>query len=132
MRLRVSVLIVLMFFGQGFGQSIRKIPVKGNSIPKSYPIDGTPLLQKQYRQAAEYAASHPEYQKDKLAQVSSWGFTVGSTHTWWAFSYEANGYYEDASTCRLVGTHCYIFVEDSMWTSRRVTQAAVDSIEERF
>jgi hypothetical protein len=133
MKLKVPILLALLVCGQSFGQSVQKNPIKENGISKSYPIDGTPLLQKQYQQAAEYIASHPqEYQKDKLTKVSSWGFTVGSTHQWWAYSWSASGYYKDASTCRLVGTHCYIFVEDSMWSSRRVTQEAVDSIENDF
>jgi len=133
MRLKVPILLALTVCGQVFAQSIQKIPLKENSAPKVYPIDGTPLLQKQYQQAAEYAASHPqEYQKDRLAKVSSWGFTVGSTHEWWTYNYATTSYYEDASTCRKVGTHCYIFVEDSMWTSGRVNQAAVDSIENDF
>jgi len=133
MRQTALILFVCFACGQIFGQSFHKNPIKENSNPKSYPIDGTPLLQKQYQQAAEYVSSHPqEYQKDRLAKLSSWGFTVGSTHQWWTYNYVTTGYYEDASTCRKVGKHCYIFVEDSMWSGGRVDSAAVDSIENDF
>ncbi len=137
MRLTASILVTLLCVGQIFGQSIQRKPIKENTIPKSYPIDGTPLLQKQYQQAAEYVASHPDMMKQmKLEKTAAWNFAVGNTHAWWAANLtsglSSNTYYQDASTCRAVGKHCYIFVEDSMWSSGRVTQAAVDSIENDF
>ncbi len=132
MRLTVPVSLMLLCFGQIFGQSIQKNPVKENNIPKSYPIDGTPLLQKQYQQAAEYVASHPDMiEQMRLQKVTAWNFQVGDSHTWYAYSYVQSGYYQDQSTCRAVGKHCYIFVEDSLW-GVRVTQNAVDSIENDF
>ena len=132
MKLKVPILLALLVCGQSFGQSVQKKPIRENGTSKSYPIDGTPLLQKQYQQAAEYVASHPEkFQKGNLAKVSSWGFTVGSTRQWWTYNYSTGGYYKDASTCRAVGKHCYIFVEDSLWHVR-VDSAAVDSIENDF
>jgi hypothetical protein len=132
MRLTVPVSLALLCFGQIFGQSIQKNPIKGDNISKSYPIDGTPLLQKQYQQAAEYVASHPDMMEQmRLQKVTAWNFQVGDSHTWWVYSYVQTNYYQDQSTCRGVGKHCYIFVEDSLW-GVRVTQPAIDSIENNF
>lgn len=130
--MKIFLSLILMLNGYAFGQSVQRTPVHDNAPARGHLIDGTPFLQKQYEQAAEYVAAHPEYQKGRPAQVSSWGFTVGSTHQWWTYSYVTGGYYEDASTCKLVGTNCYIFVEDSLWNNGRVTQAVVDSIENNF
>ena len=133
--MKIFLSLILLLNGFAFGQSIQKTPVKENP-PKCYPIDGTPLLQKQYQQAAEYVASHPHMMEQmKLEKTAAWNFAVGNTHTWWVASLtnpSTETYYQDASTCRAVGKHCYIFVEDSMWTTGRVTPAAVDSIENDF
>jgi hypothetical protein len=132
MRLTVTMLLTTLCLGQTFGQSIQRSPLREKDTQKSYPIDGTPLLQKQYLQAAEYVASHPEeFQTAKLQKMSSWGFTVGSAHQWWTYNYVSGVHYQTSSTCRGVGTNCYIFVEDSLWNTR-VTQASVDSIQNDF
>jgi hypothetical protein len=132
MRLTVTMLLTMLCLGQTFGQSIQRSPLHEKDTQKSYPIDGTPLLQKQYLQAAEYVASHPEeFQSSRLQKISSWGFSVGATHQWWTYNYVSGVHYQTSSTCRGVGTNCYIFVEDSLWNTR-VTQASVDSIRNDF
>lgn len=132
MRLTTLVIILSSSLGQMVGQSVHKAPIRDNIAPKSYPIDGTPFLQKQYQQAAEFMRAHPEFgQKAKLEKAAAWNFTVGTSKSWWVYNAAADNYYQDASTCRSVGTHCYIFVEDSLWNVR-VNQAAVDSIQNDF
>lgn len=132
MRLTVPIALVLLCFGQIFGQSVQKNPIKEDNISKSYPIDGTPLLWKHYQDAANYVASHPGMiEQMRLQKVTAWNFQVGNSHTWNVYSYVQDNYYQDQSTCRAVGKHCYIFVEDSLW-GVRVTQDAVDSIENDF
>jgi len=133
MRLIIPFSIMLTVCGQIFGQPIQKTPVLESNMPKVYPIDGTPLLQKNYRQAAEYIAANPDMMEHmKLEKATAWNFSIGSTRAWWAENLQTELYYQDASTCRAVGKHCYIFVEDSMWTSGRVDSTAVDSIENDF
>ncbi len=133
MRLTVPLLLLLFVGGQTFGQSIQKSPVQETNFAKSYPIDGTPLLWKHYQDAANYVLTHPDMMDQvRLQKTAAWNFTVGNAHTWWVCNFSTGTYYQDASTCRAVGKHCYIFVEDSMWTSGRVTQIAVDSIENDF
>ena len=99
---------------------------------QSYPIDGTPLLRQQDLKVAQYLKAHPEeLAKMKLRKTASWGFTVGSKHSWYAYNFVKQSSYSVSSTCRSVGTHCYIFVEDSLW-GNRVNQAAVDSVQMAF
>ena len=66
-----------------------------------------------------------------MKKTSSWNFKVGSTHNWYSIdgSTDLSTINTVNSTCRKVGTHCYIFVEDSLWINGRVNQTAVDSIE---
>ncbi|MEK6551849.1 MAG: hypothetical protein AABZ54_00170, partial [Bacteroidota bacterium] len=59
-------------------------------------------------------------------------FVVGSQKNWWTSDLVSNTFYTTPSTCRAVGNTCYIFVEDSLWTNGRVTQAAVDSVRIAF
>jgi hypothetical protein len=127
------IAILVLISGQLFGQSVHKMPLRDKVSQKSYPIDGTPFLHKQYQQAAEYARAHPDFlRKGMLQKTVAWNFTVGNAKNWWVYNVNTDTYYQDPSTCRSVGIHCYIFVEDSMWTTGKVTQAAVDSIENDF
>jgi len=133
--MKSSILIALLtsIVMQSFSQSVHKARLTDKTPPKSYHVDGTPLLGEQYRQAAEYMRSHPDYaRKAKLEKTASWNFQMGSTHSWWVYNVATHLYYLDPSTCRGGGTHCYIFVEDSLWTNGRIDQAAVDSIENDF
>ncbi len=133
MKAKTLLLTILFFPGMLSGQSIQKSPLRDYGSPKSYPIDGTPLLKQQYKLAAQYMRLHPAIARQaKTQMVTAWNDTVGSKRNWWAANLNTNGYYQDACTCRKVGTHCYIYVEDSLWTNGRVTQAAVDSIENDF
>ena len=133
MRSFLLVSLIFVSAGQTFGQAVHKIPLQESRSAQSYPIDPMPFLQKQYQEAADYNRAHPEFaQNAKLQKTASWGFSVGSTKSWWVYNMATSTYYSDASTCRKVGTHCYIFVEDSLWTNGHVTQAAVDSIANDF
>jgi hypothetical protein len=98
----------------------------------SYPMPGSHLLQRENEKVTAYVAQHPEsVAPARLQKTSAWGFAVSTTHSWKAYDYDKQTYYDVASTCRAVGIHCYIFVQDSLWGTR-VTQAAVDSVEHAF
>ena len=98
----------------------------------SYPIAGSHLLHRDDAMVREYFRKHPEaLHPSPLQKGSAWGFTVGSTHTWTSINFTTNVFFDVPSTCRAVGTHCYIFVEDASWGSK-VTQAVIDSVEKAF
>ena len=109
-----------------------KVPVKGKSTFKRYPIDGSYLFLKQDQAVAEWVKAHPDYNQQKLAKTSSRGFSVGSTYSWWALNINSDSYYQVPSTCRAVGPNSYIFVENAQWHDSIVTQAEVDSVENAF
>ena len=61
-------------------------------------------------------------------------FKVGDQITIPAFNFQLIGFgqrYQTDITCRLVGQHSYIFVENDMWGTR-VTQAGIDSLARAF
>ena len=117
--------------GQTRAQS--DIGVVTKETGKSFPIPGSMLLWKQEEQLRSYLKSHPEELTNiHLKKTSSWNFHVNDTHSWYAHDFPSNTEYEVQSTCRGVGAHCYVFVEDSMWTNGRVTQAVVDSVIANF
>lgn len=59
-------------------------------------------------------------------------FKVGDPLTVPAFSFRwgDGGHYQTTTTCRFVGRHCYIFVEDEVWGT--LTQAGIDSLADAF
>ena len=128
----LSILFVLALEGSLKAQVTAGIAPENESISQSYPIPGSHLLWKQEQQVREYVAQHPEmFTQMKLAKPTSWNFTVGSQHAWYAVDFTTSQNYQVQSTCRAVGTNCYIFVEDSLWNTR-VNQAAVDSVRVAF
>ncbi|KAF0151614.1 MAG: FG-GAP repeat protein [Ignavibacteria bacterium] len=59
-------------------------------------------------------------------------YNVGDKKNWWSSNFVTNQFYQSPSTCRAVGTNCYVFVEDSMWTSGNVNQTIVDAVKNAF
>ncbi|MGE5351459.1 MAG: T9SS type A sorting domain-containing protein [Acidobacteriota bacterium] len=124
-----SILFVLMILTLSpvFAQVSLPISEK-NPGGGSYPIDGTHLLEKQDEIVRQYIKQHPdEMERMRLSKATAWNFTVGSSKAWWSLDFTNNNPYQVPSTCRKVGTNCYVFVEDAIWGSR-VNQAGVDSV----
>lgn len=100
----------------------------------SYPIAGSPKLDADWEVIwpvlEAYARSHPQ----QLRKTTAWNFAVGQKYTWWASDLSAAKTYEYQvpSTCKAVGTNCYIFVEDALWNNGRVNQSAVDAMKTAF
>jgi hypothetical protein len=67
----------------------------------------------------------------RLSKQAAWGFTVGSTKSWYSTDLTTNTQFLVPSTCRAVGTNCYVFVADDQWGTH-ATQEAVDSVKNAF
>jgi hypothetical protein len=134
MRTHTVALMVAAFFGtlqlcaEG---NIIEDPAVPHAGKRSYGIHGSDLLWKQEAQLRNYLARHPEAKKASLSKQASWGFATGSQKEWYATDLVSKTDYLVPSTCRAVGTHCYIFVEDAIWGTR-ATQAVVDSVRAAF
>ena len=61
-------------------------------------------------------------------------FNVGDPLTVPAFSFRlvGGGQYQTTTTCRYVGEHCYIFVEDDIWGTSHVSQTGIESLATSF
>ena len=124
------VFMVLCLFYVADAQQLATQAVKEGK--GSYPIAGSHLLWRDDQMVREYFNTHPDAVRQmRLAKTTTWHFVVGSTHTWKSVNTSTNAFFNVPSTCRAVGTHCYIFVEDASWGGR-VTQPAVDSVEKAF
>lgn len=44
--------------------------------------------------------------------------SLGTRRTFWAYDFASERFYQVEATCRGVGEHCYIFVEDAKWNAR--------------
>lgn len=123
------ILLIVSFLVPGWSQ----VPadVVGMKEAGSYPIPGSHLLIQQELELQKYRAQHPELFEVQSLRKTAWSFTVGSVHAWYADNLTNNNRYLVPSTCRAVGTNCYVFVENTSWGTR-VTQAAVDSVVAAF
>jgi hypothetical protein len=114
-------------------QILQKPDEVNSTLPKSYPIHASDLLWKKDLEVRQYIKEHPEaLHKSSLRKTTA--YIVGSTKQWYAddLSLTNGPRYLVPSTCKAVGTNCYIFVEDASWTSGRVNQTAVDSVRIYF
>lgn len=119
-------------------QVLEKVGPVETPRTKQHPIHAAEILREKELAVRKYIAEHPEAMKSSSLNKSSWSFGVGSTYSWYAddlTSTSSNPYvsrYLVPSTCRAVGTNCYIFVEDASWTAGWVTQVVVDSLRLYF
>lgn len=133
---RVDCLVSLLFIlqvsvAQDLFQSDSQLAKKAEA--ESYAIPGCRLLWKEEAEVQQYLSAHPEMRTlGKISKTQGWGFKVGDTRTWWATNLQTKTEYLVPSTCRAIGVNAYIFAEDSLWTSGRITQAGVDSIRVAF
>ena len=134
MKTKITLLVTLFIFTQYLfaQQAVEESMVVEEKEKHIYGIDGTHLLEKQDAEVAQFLRENPDYfEKVKLNKTSAWDFNVGDTRTWIAVNFTTNANYNVASTCRAVGTHCYVFVENTQW-GNRVTQATVDAVVNAF
>ena len=127
----LSIFLSVLISDLTMTQDKLNIPLVSDVKEKSYPIDGTLLLQEEYENTAKYLREHPQYLSQKQLRKTEWAFTIGSTKTWWSFDFTTWGYFPVTSTCRAVNDQSYIFVKDSDW-GVTVNQAAVDSVSKAF
>jgi hypothetical protein len=147
MKNKLFALVISLLFAfthEGFAQiQMKSVPVtvknelvnsavKNSSRPQK--MDAAPLLQEFSKGIGFDQTKQPTTTSLKK---TNWTFTVGSTYSWYSAdmaSYvSGQGYDFDLvpSTCRAVGEHCYVFVEDALWGTN-VNQAAVDSVRLAF
>jgi Secretion system C-terminal sorting domain len=115
-----------------FAQKIYNTTPANKTFTGSYPIDGTPIIEKQNEEVYKYFQRNPNALTAKeLKKVTGWNFTIGTQKNFYAYDFTNNSRYQSSFTCRAVGKHCYIFVEDSLW-GNRVDSIAVDSVVNAF
>jgi len=117
--LRLSSLLVcgMLVLSETYGETME--PSMG------WPISGTPVLQERMRGLVEF------YKKPTLPQKKPIEWKVGQKDTLWAYDFSNSSHYQVPATCRAVGQHCYILVEDSAWTNR-VDSVAVAGLVKAF
>jgi len=138
---KTLILIISILFSQiAFSQSsgLKSIEAKlADQLVESngYPGSHHPSLIAKEKKIAEFLELNPDAKRVSLAKPAAWGFSVGDTHSWWADYFEEQDggelQYQVPSTCRAVGTNCYVFVEDSAWNTL-IDQTAVDNIIAEF
>jgi hypothetical protein len=114
-------------------QIIQNLTEATSTPPRSNRIHASDLLWRNELEVREYLKAHPSaLQSTSLKKTAV--YAVGSTKSWYAdnlITQKNSDRYLVPSTCRAVGTHCYVFVEDAGWGTR-VKQASVDSVQIYF
>lgn len=94
-----------------------------------HPIDPQPLIDR-FNKANGIDPTKFVNEPAQLKKATA--YNVGDKKNIWSSNFITNQFYLSPSTCRAVGTNCYIFVEDSMWTAGNVSQDAVNSVMNAF
>lgn len=105
------------------------------SFPKDQAVDVRLLHPDLDKGTEEYLKANPQgLLKNKLTKTS-FTFTEGQAYTWYSADLTTAPTYtpfQVPSTCRKVGTNCYIFVENASWNAGKVTQTEVDAVRNAF
>ncbi len=134
-----SAFAILISSAVMMGQDAIPVPAERPMKKESreiYGIPGSHLLQQDWQRIGPILNKAVKESGLTLEQLAlrkqvAWNFTVGSARNWWATDLTTYTEYAVPSTCRAVGTNCYIFVEDALWNSR-VSQQTVDAIRTAF
>ncbi len=97
----------------------------------SYPVDARTFIEN-FDKTNNITEKDYQPISKSLRKSTAWNFVVGSAKNWYASDFTNNQFYVVNSTCRAVGSTCYIFVEDSLWNNGRVNQNAVNSVLNAF
>ncbi len=138
-----SIPILFTLSLAAFAQQKESIPHAQEKISseESYPVDARPYLEQFNKANGIDEAKLAKEQSLNKTNKTAWNFTVGSkgpySSGWWVADLRTGAipsFYIVPSTCRAVGEHCYIFVEDSSWIdiNNKVNQTVVDSIRLAF
>ncbi len=131
-RLGYLLLLCTVIFSESYAQKVLRKPLTNENSQKVYPIDGTPILEARNTEVYNYFKQNPQaLTSPKMRKAKSWGFTVGTQRSFYAYNFSTQARYSSSFTCRAVGANCYVFVEDSLW-GNRVNQVAVDSVVNAF
>ena len=130
----VSIIFTIqsVVFSEVNQTTVQKTIVQEAIQEDSYPIPGSHLLREKEQIIYQNILDMGDQYRKPLPKPNDWGFTKGSTQEWWADELTDDGVqYKVPSTCRAVGTSCYIFVEDAIWETR-VDQTSADAIATEF
>ena len=137
MRLVAEILLVgaaaMIMQAPATGQSNNQELAGEERLGRPLRAHDVPVLVRQEQVVREYLLNHPEVAASlRVKKTSLWNFQVGSAKSWYADDLTNGSRYQVPSTCRAVGTNCYVFVEDASWSAGKVTQAGVDSVVKAF
>lgn len=136
-RLSFSAVLFFLICSLTIAQSdlkLAKVAEENNSNGKGYRVDAHQYLEK-FNKANGIEIEKISQSATALQKSAAWNFNVNDKgpyqNGWYASDFVTNAFYSVPSTCRAVGTNCYIFVEDALWETK-VNQVAVDSVREAF
>ncbi len=133
----IKIFLIFLFFVTGLALAQEKLSIQKelqekSSSSESYPVDVRPYLERFNKaNGIDEKKIGEEMQQSVLHKTTAWNFKVLDKKNWIASDLRDNTFYSTPSTCRAVGTNCYVFVEDSLWTNR-VNQTVVDGVKNAF
>ncbi|MEA1986512.1 MAG: T9SS type A sorting domain-containing protein [Candidatus Marinimicrobia bacterium] len=127
----LATILIVGFMTYSYADESIKLEKFDETKNLSYPIDPRPFLRETDSLARIFFNENPNYLKTAKLGKTAHNFQVGDTRSWYTSDMENGGFVSVASTCRAVGEHCYIFVEDAIWNDR-ISQNGVDSVRIAF
>ncbi|MBI3125390.1 MAG: T9SS type A sorting domain-containing protein [Ignavibacteriales bacterium] len=133
MKVKLSVVLFLLLalinVSAQFKSTVARVSEAATLEEIGHPIDPQPLIDR-FNKANGIDPTKFVNEPALLKKVTA--YNVGDKKNLWSSNFVTKQFYLSPSTCRAVGTNCYIFVEDSMWTAGNVSQDAVNSVMNAF
>lgn len=134
MKNRLLLLFAALLFLNSFIPAQEKAFVKAvqeeNITKEPYPVPVGEYLER-FNKTIGFDPKEVAFETNVSLQKTTWNFEVGTVQTWQASNITNNTFYPVESTCRAVGNHCYIFVENVIW-GNTVNQQAVEAVLNAF
>ena len=133
MKLKIGVVLFLLLavinISAQYKSTAARVSEAATFEEVGHPIDPQPLIDR-FNKANGIDPTKFVSETTQLKKITA--YNVGDKKNLWSSNFVTNQFYISPSTCRAVGTNCYIFVEDSMWTAGNVNQSAVDAVKNAF
>src|SRR3989339_2487 len=133
MKVKLSVVLFLLLalinVSAQFKSTVARVSEAATLEEIGHPIDPQPLIDR-FNKAN--GIDPTKFVNEPVQLKKATAYNVGDKKNIWASNFVTNQFYLSPSTCRAVGTNCYVFVEDSMWATDRIGQSGVNSVMNAF
>lgn len=132
-RRALLIALCILLLGTGAAPLAAPRPAQDGSVP--YAICGRPALREAEAELARSLTPRPLTKEEMRAQAkldtegNLQADYVGQQRSFWAYSWVTGSHYQLTATCRRVGTHAYLYVENGRYPSETALTRIIDEFD---